>query len=280
MVPDGVDRGLVHEVGEIGTRESRGAPGHRAEVDISGELLVSAVDRQNGRPLGLVGQRNLHGPVETPGTQQRRVEDLGPVRGREHHDAGPRFESVHVRQQLVQRLLAFVVRPETTRTALAPDGIDLVDEDDRRSPLAGIGEEVPDARGTHPDEHLDETRTTEGEERNLRLARDRTGQQRLPGTGRPHHEDALRADRPGRGITPGILQDVHDLHDLGLGALIAGDVAEAGRRPFHVVELGLRLPDPHHAAELPRLLAAGPADPDEESNQRQDWQQRDEDVQQ
>jgi hypothetical protein len=35
------------------------------------------VDGQDRRPLLLVGQRDLHRPVEAPGPQQRRVEDLG-----------------------------------------------------------------------------------------------------------------------------------------------------------------------------------------------------------
>src|SRR5205814_1013153 len=43
-----------------------------------------------------------------------------------------------------------------------------------------------------PDEHLDEVRTRDREERHARLARDRARQQRLAGARRPHHQDALR----------------------------------------------------------------------------------------
>ena len=121
-----------------------------------------------------------------PGPQQRRVERLGPVRRREHDDAGGRVEAVHLGEHLVERLLALVVRHERAAAALA-DRVDLVDEDDRGRRLAGRGEQVADPRGADADEHLDEARTGQREERDVGLTGDRAGQQRLAGSraGRP-----------------------------------------------------------------------------------------------
>jgi hypothetical protein len=102
------------------------------------------VDGEDGHPLLLVGQRDLHRPVEAARPQQGRVEDLGPV-GRSHdHHVGTWLESIHVGQELVEGLLALVVRAEPTGATAASDGIDLIDEDDRRGVLAGVGEEIPD----------------------------------------------------------------------------------------------------------------------------------------
>ena len=61
------------------------------------------------------------------------------------------------------------------------DGVDLVDEDDRRGPLAGIGEQVPDPRRPHPDEHLDEARAGQGQEGHLGLAGHGPGHEGLAG---------------------------------------------------------------------------------------------------
>ena len=150
------------------------------------EVLVLDVDGQDGGPLGLVGKGDLHLAVEAPRPQQGGVEDLGAVGGGDDDHTGPRVEAVHLGQELVEGLLPLVVGHDRPTPALA-DGVDLVDEDDRRGPLAGIGEEVPDPRGPDPDEQLHEARTGEGQERDLGLT----------GHG-PGHEGLARA----RGARP------------------------------------------------------------------------------
>ena len=78
---------------------------------------------------GKVGKLHRDAPVEAAGTQQRRVERVGAVRGGEHHDALVVIEAVHLGEQLVQRLLALVVRGKPLVAALT-HSIDLVDEYD------------------------------------------------------------------------------------------------------------------------------------------------------
>ena len=69
---------------------------------------------------------------------------LGTVGGRKHDHVRFVIEAVHLGQQLVECLLAFVIRAETSGTAApAANRIDLVDEDDRRGSLARLGEQVP-----------------------------------------------------------------------------------------------------------------------------------------
>ena len=59
--------------------------------------------------------------VEAARTQQRRVEDVGPVGGGHHDDAEVGLEAVHLDQQLVQRLLALVVAAAQAGAAVAAD---------------------------------------------------------------------------------------------------------------------------------------------------------------
>src|SRR5574342_454973 len=56
------------------------------------------------------------------------------------------------------------------RSTVSPNGVDLVDEDDARSILLALLEQVADAAGTDPDEHLHKVRPGNGEERHLRFA--------------------------------------------------------------------------------------------------------------
>ena len=53
--------------------------------------------------------------VEAARPHERRVQDVGAVRGGHDDDALAGVEPVHLDQQLVQRLLALVVRPEARR---------------------------------------------------------------------------------------------------------------------------------------------------------------------
>jgi len=85
------------------------------------------------------------------------------------------------------------------------------------------------------------------EERHVRLARDRPGQQGLAGAGCACQQHAVRDLRAQPAVPAGIPQEVHDLPDLVLDVLNARDVAERGplRRPG-VVPAGA---GPAHAAQ-------------------------------
>jgi hypothetical protein len=135
-----------------------------------------------------------------PWAQQCRVEDLRSVgRGQHDHPLGA-GEPVHLGEDLVEGLLAFVVAAQRLRTATGPaDGVQLVDEDDRRRHLLGLVEQVPHPARPYPDDRLDELGGGDGEERHLRLARNRPGQQRLAATRRARQQDTagdLRAQSP------------------------------------------------------------------------------------
>ena len=130
-------------------------------------------------------------PVEPARAQQRRVEDVGPVGRGDQDDAALDVEAVHLDQQLVEGLLALVVAAAQAGAAVAADGVDLVDEDDRRRVRLGLLEQVADAAGADADEHLDEVGTGDRVERHAGLAGDRPGEQRLAGAGRAVQQHAL-----------------------------------------------------------------------------------------
>ena len=141
---------------------------------------------------------------------------------------GALAEAVHLDQQLVERLLALVVAAAQTGAALAADRVDLVDEDDARAVLLGLLEQVTNPGGADADEHLDEVRAGDGEERHARLAGDRSGQQRLAGAGRAVQQDALGDLGAQRLIPRRVLQEVLDLVELLDRLVDACDVGERG----------------------------------------------------
>ena len=222
---------------------------------------------ENLLPPSEVGTIEDHLPVEAPGPEQRGVEDLRPVRGGQDHDALLGVEAVELREQLIQGLLPLVVaahdRADAARLA---QGIQLVDEDDARGLLLGLGEEVAHARGPHADEHLHEVRAGQAEERHAGLSRDGLGQQRLSGAGRADDEHPfgdLPAEAP---VALGILEEVHDLHQLAARLVDARDVVERHAGLVLDVHPGLVLADGHE----PLLRAEAPHDenPDADEHER------------
>ena len=119
--------------------------------------------------------------------------------------------------------------PEMSEPRWRADGVELVDEDDRRSVLARLLEQAPDPRGAEAGEHLDERGGRLAEELRAGLVGDRLGEQRLAGPGRAVEQDALRDRRaePLEALRVG--EELDDLAQLVLGLVDAGDVVPGDR---------------------------------------------------
>ena len=183
--PDSVQRGLVDEICQVGPGHSRGAAGDDRQVQVGAHPLVLAVHLQDRQALVEIGQRDDYLAVETARPQQRRVEDVGPV-GRGHDDdALGDVETVHFVEHLVEGLLTLIVPATQSSAALAPDGVDLVDEDDRRGLLPRSLEEVTHAARADADEHLHEVRSAHRQEGHAGLAGNPRASSVLPVPGGP-----------------------------------------------------------------------------------------------
>ena len=105
----GEQRRLVGEIGEVGADHARGARGERLEVDAGGQRDRARVNLEDLAAAEPVGRLHGDAPVKSPRSQQRRVEDLGPVGRREHDHRLGGLEAVELGQDLIERLLALVV---------------------------------------------------------------------------------------------------------------------------------------------------------------------------
>ena len=196
------------------------------EVDVGRERNALRVDPEDRLATADVGAVDRDATVEATRAKDRRVEDVGAVGRRDDDDALVRLEAVHLDEELVQRLLALVVTAAEAGAAVTTDRVDLVDEDDAGRVLLALLEEVADAARADADEHLDEVRAGDAEERNARFARDGAREERLAGARRAHHEDAL-GDATAEALELlRVLEEGDDLFDLVLRLFDAGDVRE------------------------------------------------------
>ena len=136
----------------------------------------------------------------------------------------PCVEAVHLHEDLVEGLLALVVAATEAGAALAADGVDFVDEDDAGSILLRLVEEVADAARADADEHLDELRAGDAEERHARFARNSAREKRLTGTRRAHEQHALGDARAEGGELLRVLEELDDFGELFLRFIDAGDI--------------------------------------------------------
>ena len=271
VLAGGQQRGLVDDVGQVGAGHADGALGQPVQVGVLGDRLALRVHLEYRAPAGEVRVRHRDLTVEAAGPQQRRVEDVGPVGGGDQDDALALAEAVHLDEQLVQRLLAFVVAAAEAGAALAADGVDLVDEDDARAVLLGLLEHVAHTGGADADEHLDEVRTGDGEERHPGLTGDGAGQQGLAGAGRAVEQHALGDLGAERLIPRRVLQEVLDLVELLDRLVDAGDVGEGGLGHVLGQLLGLRLAE----AEAHPATALHAGEHHEQTDEQQQRQQVD-----
>ena len=218
-----------------------GAGCERVELDLVGERLALRVHLEDLPAADAIGPVDDDLPVEAAGAEQRRVEDVGPVRGRDHDDVVLQLEPVHLDEELVQGLLALVVSAAETGAAMATDRVDLVHEHDARRRLLRLLEQVAHARGADADEHLDEVRARDREERHARLARDRAREERLTGARRPVEQDALRDPRAERLELLRVLEELLDLLQLLDRLVHSGHVLEADLRRVRRHPLRARL---------------------------------------
>ena len=242
-----------------------------------GQRLAAGVDLEDLLAAVAVGAVDDDLAVEAAGAQQRRVEDVGPVGGGDQDDVVLHLEAVHLDQELVQGLLALVVAAAHAGAAVAADGVDLVHEDDAGGVLLRLLEEVADAAGADADEHLDEVRAGDREERHAGLAGDGAGEQRLAGAGRAVEQHALRDPGAERLELLRVLEELLDLVQLLHGLVGAGDVAEGDLRRVDRHPLGARLAEAHHprAAAL-HLVHQEDPEPEEEDERKDVGEDREE----
>ena len=239
-----------------------------------GDRLVPQVYAQDA--LAAAEIRRIHDDlaVEPARPQQRRIEHVGAVgRGDEDH-ALVRLESIHLDEQLIQRLLALIVSATEAGATVAADRVDFIDEDDARRMRLALLEQVADAARADPDEHFHEIRPGHREEGTPSLAGHRARQQRLAGPRRPDQERALGKPATELRELLRVLQELDDLLQLDLRLIGAGDIGKRHLGRVTGQQLGLGLPERERLVAT-RLHLANEEDPERHEYQiRQDLHDR------
>ena len=271
----GQQGGLVEHVGQVGAGEAGRAPGDCLQVDAGGHRLAAGVDLEHLR-----GARG--GPAGT--TWICRSKRPG------RSSAGSRMSG---------RLVAAIrmTPPETSKPSISTSSWLRVcsrsscpppSPAPRWRPTASISSTKMIAgalalacskrsrtrRGADADEHLDEVRAGDGEERDAGLTGHGAGQQGLAGAGRAVEQHAL-GDLGAHGLEPGrVLEELLDLLELLDGLVGAGDVGEGGLGQVLAQRLGLGLAEAHDLRAAAHLVHEEEQQPEDEEDRQQRDQHR------
>ena len=192
MAAGSQQRRLVEQICQIGAGEANGHLGELLKLNVLVHRLVLGMHAQDLLAALHIRTVDRNLTVKTAGTQQRRIQNVGAIGCGNQDDRLALLKTVHLDQQLVERLLALVVTAAQASSALTSHGIDLIDEDDRRGLGLGLLKEVAHAAGADAHEHLHKVGTRDAKERHARLAGNGLGQQCLTGTRRANQQNAAR----------------------------------------------------------------------------------------
>jgi hypothetical protein len=265
VAPRREQRRFVDEIGEIGAGKARGSGRDLAQFHGGVQLDVAHVNLQDfSRPL-TSGLSTSTCRSNRPGRISAESSTSGRLGRRHDDDRLARVEAVHLREQLIECLLAFFVAAHRALHTRLAERIELVDEDDARGLGLGLGEQIADARRADADEHLDELRSAQAEEGHLGLAGNRASQQRLAGARR-----ADRAARPSGSFRQvrELARGLQELDDSRSSCAASSTPATSAKRRLDVVlrvDLRLAARERHHAA-------FGAAEPPREERPRRDDQ--------
>src|SRR5258705_680804 len=237
----GQQSGLVQEIGQFSPRITRCAASNDGQIHGGIELHVLGMHFENGFAATNIRQIDGDLAVKAARTQQRGIEHIRPVGGCDNNNALLRVETVHLDEQGVERLFAFVVAAAQPMTAAAAHGVNFVDENKTWSVLARLLEHIAHAAGTNANEHFHEVGSADAEKGGVGFARNGLGQQGLACARGADHQDTLGDTTTQLLKFLGVFEEIDQFRDLFLGFLHTGNVLKGRLVLFLVEHAGLAL---------------------------------------
>ena len=247
LVLPGCQQGrLVQYVREVCTGEARSLTCQHRQVDALGHRLTFGMDFKDFLAPLHIRRIDLNLAVKATWTKQGRIQNVGSVGCGNQNHIGFGIKTIHLNEQLVESLLALVVATTHTGTAVAPDGINFIDEDDGWCVLFGLGEQISHARCSDPHKHFDKVRAGNRIKRHIGFPGNGSGKQGLTCSRRAIQKHTLRDSGSDFQELFRVAQKLFDLVELFDGLIGSGNVLKGHRGSFFGDQLRPRLTKLHH----------------------------------
>ena len=245
IITNRAEGSFIDNIRQFGTGSTGSHSGNLVEINIVGETNLLGMHLQDFFTAFQIRQFNRHTSVETSRTGQCRVKGFRSVGGSQDNNTCVALKTIHLCQQLVQRLFTFVIAANLAVTLLA-DGIDFIDENDTWGFFLRLFEKVTDFGSTHTYEHFDKFRTGHGEERYIGFAGHRLGKHGLTCSRRAYKKNAFRHGSTDFFIFIRIVEIIHDFCQVFLGFIFTGHIRELDTFCGFHINLGIALAHTKH----------------------------------
>ena len=186
-----------------------------------------------------------HLTVKTTRAQQGGVQNITAVGCGQDDHTFVRLKTVHLNQQLVQCLFAFIVSTAIACATVTANGVDFVDKDDTRRILFRLFEHVTHTRCTHTHEHFNKVRPRNGKEWHTRLTRNRARKECFTRTRRTNKQSTLWNFTAQAAKFLGVAQEFNDFFQLFFGLINTRHVIECDTTLLFGQKLGLGFAKAH-----------------------------------
>ena len=99
------DRGFVHQVRELGSGETRSSARNPLQIETVFEFQVTRMNFQNRFTTSHISKIHRDLTIESTRTRQRLVENVRTVSRSDNDNSAGLIESIHLDEQLVERLI-------------------------------------------------------------------------------------------------------------------------------------------------------------------------------
>src|SRR4051812_3921650 len=117
---------------EISARKARSARGNDRQIHVFGEWLLFAVNSKDLFALRAIRKIQGNTTIKAAGAKKSGIEHVRAVSSSKDDYFFIRLESVHFDENLIKRLLAFIVSAANAGATTAADRIDFINENNRR----------------------------------------------------------------------------------------------------------------------------------------------------
>ena len=222
----GKNGSLIHDIFQVSTSCVRHSFCNIVQIDIRVQCLSFAVDFQNGNTSVLIRIIDGYLTVKPSGTQKGGVQYIPSVGGGHDNYTLIYRKAVHLNQQLIQCLLAFIMSAAEAGTAVTADSVDLINKHNGRRDFFCLFKKVADPACTDTDKHFNKITAADGEERNSGFTCNSFGKQCFPCTWRADKQDALWNSGAGFNIIFGVFQEIHHFLKFFLFFICSGNIRE------------------------------------------------------
>ena len=153
------------------------------------------------------------------------------------------------------------------------DGIQFVNENQRRRGLAGVQEHVPYPGGADTHKHFDKFRGADAEEGHLCLAGNGARQKRFAGARWPHQKHTFGHFGTQGPVFFRRFEEIDDLRDLAFRRFDPGDIIQRGGGGFPSGQAGFRLAVVERAAALGDSFLGHAPEPEHQCQQKDPGQE-------